>query len=120
MNTTDELYKALCGGADPNTLAADFTRSLNEAMARQAEERKKTEALTKRSSLATEALALLRSYGKTFDPPISLEDTTVDEVEEMLDNIFNLAKALSEIPKRASSADGDDATLSSFLSSLGL
>lgn len=116
MNTTDELYKALCGGADPNTLAADFTRSLNEALSRQTEERK----ATKRSSLATEALALLRSYGKTFDPPISLEDTTVDEVEEMLDNIFNLAKALSEIPKRASSADGDDAILSSFLSSLGL
>lgn len=106
MYTTDELYKAL----------ADFTRSLNEAMAQQAEERKKTDALTKRASLAAEALTLLRSYGETFDPPIPIENTTADEVEEMLDNIFNLAKALSEIPK----LDGDDATLSSFLSSLGL
>lgn len=120
MYTTDELYKALAEGADPNTLAADFTRSLNEALSRQAEERKANEAQTKRSSLATEALTLLRDYGATFNPPIPLEDTTADEVEEMLDNIFNLAKALSEIPKRASSADGDDATLSSFLASLGL
>ena len=120
MYTTDELYKALSNGADPNDLAADFTRSLNEAMAQRAEERKKTEALTKRASLAAEALTLLRSYGETFDPPIPLDNTTADEIEEMLDNIFNLAKALSEIPKLTSSADSDDATLSSFLASLGL
>ena len=120
MYTTDELYKALADGADANTLAADFTRSLNEALSRQAEDRKKADALTKRATLAAEALTLLRSYGETFDPPIPLDDTTADEVEEMLDNIFNLAKALSEIPKRASNADSDDATLSSFLPSLGL
>lgn len=116
MYTIDELYKALSNGADPNDLAADFTRSLNEAMAQQAKESKKT----KRASLAAEALTLLRSYGETFDPPISLDNTTADEVEEMLDNIFNLAKALSEIPKLASKADGDDATFSSFFASLGL
>ena len=120
MNTTDELYAALTNGADPNTLAADFTRSLNEALSRQAEERKKTDMLTKRSSLASEALTLLRSYGETFDPPIPLDDTTIDEVEEMLDNIFNLAKALSEIPKLTKSTDDDDHALSSFLSSIGL